>query len=50
MLMESNRRSIEKRIAALRERMRLTLDRKALPAMRDKLMQEIAKLAALGAP
>jgi hypothetical protein len=43
--MGEDRRAIEKRIARLREQMRLTLDRKALPALRDQLVSEIAKLS-----
>jgi hypothetical protein len=46
--MEPDRRAIEKRIAELRELMRCTLDRSALPLMREKLMAEIAKLQELG--
>ena len=39
---------IEKRIERLRERMRGTLDRTKLPLLRQELMDEIAKLKALG--
>ena len=46
--MEPDRRAIEKRIAELRELMRCTLDRSALPSMREKLMEEIVKLKELG--
>lgn len=46
--MEPDRRAIEKRIAELRELMRCTLDRSALPQMREKLMEEIVKLKELG--
>jgi hypothetical protein len=46
--METDRRAIEKRIAELREKMRGTLDRSALPALRDQLMAELAKLKELG--
>jgi hypothetical protein len=46
--MESNRRVIEKKIADLREQIRCTLDRRQHPAMSAMLMDEIAKLKALG--
>ena len=39
---------IETRIAALRERIRGTLDRTKLPLLRQELMDEIAKLKAVG--
>ena len=46
--MPDDTRMIEKRIAAMRERMRCTLDRSALPGMREELMTEILKLKAVG--
>jgi hypothetical protein len=46
--METDRRLIEKKIAELRELMRCTLDRSALPQMRDQLMTELQKLKELG--
>lgn len=46
--MESDRRIIEKKIAALREQIRSTLDRRQHPAMSAMLIDEIAKLKALG--
>jgi hypothetical protein len=46
--MADNAHMIEKRIAELRERMRGTLDRSKLPALRDQIMEEIAKLKELG--
>jgi hypothetical protein len=46
--MDSNARIIEAKIAALREAMRCTLDRSALPRMREELMAEILKLHAIG--
>ena len=46
--MESERRLAERRVADLRERMRITLDRSALPALREKLMAEILRFNALG--
>jgi hypothetical protein len=48
--METDRRQIEKKIAALRELIRCTLDRSAHPLMREKLVVEIEKLKALGGP
>lgn len=39
---------IENRIAALRERMKGTLDRTKLPLLREELMAEIAKLKTVG--
>lgn len=46
--MPDDARTIEKRIAAIRETMRCTLDRNKLPAMREQLMVELVKLKALG--
>jgi hypothetical protein len=43
-----NAAQIEKRIAELRELMRCTLDRTALPPIREQLMAEIVKLKELG--
>ena len=43
-----NAAQIEKRIAELRELLRCTLDRTALPRIREQLMQQIAKLKELG--
>lgn len=45
--MESAAR-IEKKIAELRELLRCTLDRTALPPIREQLMAEIVKLKELG--
>lgn len=39
-------RTIERKIAALREEMRGTLDRSKLPGLRERLMEEVAKLHA----
>ena len=45
--MTGNAPTIERKIAELRESMRCTLDRTKLPALRERLMQEIVKLKAL---
>ena len=42
-----NAAQIEKRIAELREVLRCTLDRTALPRIREELMAEIVKLGEL---
>jgi len=44
--MDTVARTIEKRIAALRELIRCTLDRSKHPAMRATLLEEIGKLKA----
>ena len=46
--MADNAQMIEKRIAELREEMRYTLDRSKQPAIRDQIMEQMAKLKALG--
>lgn len=46
--MPESARAIETRIAKLRERMRGTLDRSKQPAIREQIMEEQAKLNALG--
>jgi hypothetical protein len=46
--MNIDARRIERRIAELRELMRCTLDRTALPSIREQLMAEIVKLKELG--
>jgi hypothetical protein len=43
-----NAAQIEKRIAELRELLRSTLDRTALPPIREQLMEQIVKLKGLG--
>jgi hypothetical protein len=49
--MEPNRRTIENKIAELRELIRCTLDRSAHPLMRERLIEEIRKLQLFdGAP
>lgn len=45
--MADTSRTIERRIARLREAMRDTLDRTRLPAMRAELMVELEKLITL---
>ena len=46
-VMESDAHLIETKITELRELMRCTLDRTALPLMREQLMAEILKLNVL---
>jgi len=45
--MDTDPRIIEKRIAELRELIRCTLDRSKHPALRAKLLEEIARLRTL---
>lgn len=48
--MSEDVRTVERKIAALREEMRGTLDRSKLPGLRERLMEEVAKLHAFGLP